>query len=168
MVTLTRGEGEDAFVKKMRLLISIMVAFIVLGLIWYFAYPIKIQSVMKDTTKVEKIAFHIISQGETQHYSIQFNQFNEKTNISELINLLDTVSYHRQLRTYKGSTGRKIMMFIFYRNKEGALTNYSFDINESGIIISDNKQYQMNGDTERVFNDVYSWIKKEGEYIPNP
>ncbi|QYR20214.1 hypothetical protein KZ483_20575 [Paenibacillus sp. sptzw28] len=147
--------------KKLRLLIFIMVAFVLLGLIWYFAYPLKIQNVMRHTNQVEKIDFIINSQGEIHHYSMHFN---EKTNISEMINLLDSVSYSRELKTYQGSTDRLILMIIFYRNREGALTNYSFDISESGIIISENKQYQMNGDTGKVFNKLYEWIKNRGLY----
>lgn len=118
---------------------------------------------MRHTNKIEKIDFMISAQGETHHYSMQLN---EKTNISEIINLLDSVTYNRELKTYKGSTDRVIFMIIFYRNREGALANYSFDINESGIIISDNKQYQMKGETGKVFDNLYGWIKNEGLYSP--
>lgn len=119
---------------------------------------------MGHTNKIEKIDFLLISHGEIHPYSMQFNK---KTNISEMIKLLDSVTYNREIKTYKGSSDRVISMIISYRNREGALANYIFQINESGIIISNNKQYQMNGDTGKVFNNLYEWIKNEGVYIPS-
>ncbi|GIO96009.1 hypothetical protein J14TS5_10950 [Paenibacillus lautus] len=60
-----------------------------------------------------------------------------------------------------------IMMIIFYRDRDGTIDNYSFDITESGIIICNKKQYQMNGDTEEIFDKLYEWIKNKGRYIPS-
>lgn len=143
------------------LLIVIIVAFI-LGLIWYYAYPLKIRDVMRHTKQIEKTDFLIASYGTFNHYSIQFD---EKTNSSELIDILDAESYSREIKSYKGSSDRVIMMIIFYRDMDSTVTNYSFDITESGIIICNNKQYQMNGDTEEIFNNLYEWIKNKGIYI---
>ncbi|MFC4812788.1 hypothetical protein [Paenibacillus sp. GCM10023250] len=56
-------------------------------------------------------------------------------------------------------------MVIFYRNRDEVQDNYSFDMNESGVILSENRQYQMHGDTELVFNSLAKWIKAEGVYI---
>ncbi|WP_219834275.1 hypothetical protein [Paenibacillus sp. R14(2021)] len=150
--------------KKLGLLICFITVFIVLGLIWYFASPLKIQHVMRHTNNIEKIDFTISSQGEMHQYSMQFH---EESKISEMLNFLDSETYNRELKTYKGSTDEVIFMIIFYRNRDGALDNYSFDMNESGVIISDKKQYQMRGDTKKVFNSLYEWIKTEGLSIRN-
>lgn len=156
-------EWGICLVKNSRLLVFTLVALIILGLIWYFAYPLKIQMLMRHTDKIEKIDFFVHSHGEVDHYSIQFD---ERTKINEMISVLDSVSYSRELIRYKGSTDKIIMMFMIYRNRDGTGNNYSFDINESGVIISNNKQYQMNGDTRKVFNNLYEWINNEGVFIP--
>ncbi|ANA78610.1 hypothetical protein PVOR_24349 [Paenibacillus vortex V453] len=149
--------------KKVRLLVfSVAVLLIGIGLVWYYVYPIKIQEVMRHTNKIEKMDFVSISEGESNHYSIAFH---EQDNTNELIDILDAVTYSRELNHYKGSTDRVIMMIIFYRNRDGEISNYSFDINESGIIISHHKQYQMNGDTRRVFDRLSGWIENKGTYI---
>ncbi len=119
---------------------------------------------MRHTNNIEKIDFTISSQGEMHQYSMQFH---EESKISEMLNFLDSETYNRELKTYKGSTDEVIFMIIFYRNRDGALDNYSFDMNESGVIISDKKQYQMRGDTKKVFNSLYEWIKTEGLSIRN-
>lgn len=150
--------------KKLHLLIVIIVVLIVLGLIWYYANPLKIRDVMRHTNQIEKMDFLIASYGTFNHYSIQFD---EKTNSSELIDILDAESYSREFKSYKGSSDRVIMMIIFYRDRDGTVDNYSFDITESGIIICNNKQYQIKGDTEEIFDNLYEWIKNNGRYIPS-
>lgn len=129
-----------------------------------FGYPLKIQAIMRHSDNIEKIDFVVHSHGETKQYSIQID---EKTTIIELINILDPVSYSREMKRYQGSTDKLIMMIMFYRDRDGALHHYSFDLNESGVIMSHNKQYQMNGDTRRIFSNLYEWINSEGEYIPD-
>ncbi|WP_308635705.1 hypothetical protein [Paenibacillus silvisoli] len=140
---------------KLRLLSFSAVLFLALGLVWYFAYPLKIESLLRHTATIEKIDCIIIAEGESKPYSLPMD---DHSSVDELIDILGSERYTRELNTYKGSTDRVIIMTFFYRNAEGELGNYSFDINESGVLISDQKQYQMKGETEVVFNELYEWI----------
>lgn len=116
---------------------------------------------MDHIDETEKIDFIIVRSSE--HYSIQFD---DHTDINGLIEILNSTTYRRELKSYKGSTDEIILMIIVYRDKDGGLNNYSIDINESGKVISNYMQYQMYGDARSIFNNLYEWIETNGTYIP--
>lgn len=62
---------------------------------------IKIQQIISSTDHVEKIYFTDHDQGETERYLIQFDEQNE---IAEMIDILDTITYSREINTYQGTT----------------------------------------------------------------
>ena len=55
------------------------------------------------------------------------------------------------------------MMIIFYRDRDGTVDNYSFDITESGIIICNNKQYQIKGIQRRFLTIFMNGSKIKGD-----
>lgn len=142
--------------KKLRLRhLVYLVSIIIICLVVYFSYPIRIQQIISDPNKVEKIYITYHSQGETERYLIQIDQ---QSQISEMINIFDSVTYTREINTYKGTTSRIIMMDIFNRD----LSNYSLSITEDGEIITNNMLYQTRRDSELIFKKLIEWIKYNG------
>lgn len=52
-------------------------------------------------------------------------------------------------------------MYIFYRDDNGSLDDYTLDINEEGELIVHHKKYKING--SYVFEKLYSALTKISE-----
>lgn len=146
--------------KKLRLRhLVILISIILICVVVYFSSPIRIQQIISSTDHVEKIYFTYQDQGKTERYLIQFDEQNE---IAEMIDILDTITYSREINTYQGTTSSIVMMGIFNRDS----SNYSLSITEDGKIITDHKLYQSKGDYEAIFKRLIEWIMNNGTSQP--
>lgn len=85
----------------------------------------------------------------------------------ELTTILKAIFYQEtEVVSMVHTTGRAMMMIIFYRIKQGALGNYLFDFIEEGNVKNNNKEYHIKGNSQSLFAKVYEWIRNEGTYIP--
>lgn len=126
--------------KKLRLRhLVILISILLICVVVYFTSPIRIQQIISSADHVEKIYFTYQTQGETKRYLIQSDKQNE---ISEMIDILDSITYSREINTYQGTTSSIVMMDIFNRDS----SNYSLSITEDGKIITDHKLYRSKRD----------------------
>ena len=149
--------------KSSRIIIVFLVAIVVitvLGLILYFTESLKIQDVLQHTDNIETIGVSYFSNGKTSAYMLTQDQ---GMNFDEMIQILGSVTYTRKLNTFRGGTGDVLMLTIIYKDKNGVSNNYLVDIRELGIIIRENKEYRVNGNSKELINRVVDWIKKEGK-----
>ncbi|WP_339294528.1 hypothetical protein MKY82_23935 [Paenibacillus sp. FSL W7-1279] len=137
----------------------ILISIILICVVVYFSSPIRIQQIISSTDHVEKIYFTYHAQGETKRYLIQFDEQNE---IAEMIDILDTITYSREINTYQGTTSSIVMMDIFNRDS----SNYSLSITGDGKIITDHKLYQSKRDYEAIFKRLIEWIMNNGTSQP--
>lgn len=79
-----------------------------------------------------------------------------------MINILDSITYSREINTYKGTTSSIVMMDIVNRDS----SNYSLSITEDGKIITEHKLYQSNSDYEAIFKSLMEWIMNNGTSQP--
>lgn len=79
-----------------------------------------------------------------------------------MIDILDTITYSREINTYQGTTSSIVMMDIFNRDS----SNYSLSITEDGKIITDHKLYQSKRDYEAIFKRLIEWIMNNGTSQP--
>lgn len=146
--------------KKLRLRhLVILISIILICVVVYFSSAIRIQQIISSTDHVEKIYFTYHDQGETKRYLIQFDEQNE---ITEMIDILDTITYSREINTYQGTTSSIVMMDIFNRDS----SNYSLSITEDGKIITEHKLYQSKSDYEMIFKRLMEWIMNNGTSQP--
>jgi len=145
-----------------RILLFILVVSI-LGIIIYFTYPIKINTILHNKQSMEKVHVIHISNRETLRYLISKDS---GVDFDELIGMLNTVSYNREIKKFKGAAGNVIMMDIVSKDKNGDSNIYFVYLHETGIMIVDNKEYKINGDSEALVNKIYDWIKIHGTLIP--
>lgn len=148
--------------KKLRLRhLVILISTIMIFVVVYFSSPIRIQQII-NSADVEKIYFTYHAQGETERYFIQFDKQN---GFAEMINILDSIPYSREINTYKGTTSSIVMMDIVKRD----LSNYSLSITEDGQVITEHKLYQSRSDYETIFKRLMEWIMNNGTSQPiNP
>ncbi|MBX4147159.1 hypothetical protein [Paenibacillus lautus] len=154
-----RNRMED-FIEKLHLRhLVILISIILICVVVYFSSPIRFQQIISSTDHVAKIYFTYHAQGETKRYLIQFDEQNE---IAEMIDILDTITYSREINTYQGTTSSIVMMDIFNRDS----SNYSLSITEDGKIITDHKLYQSKRDYEAIFKRLIEWIMNNGTSQP--
>lgn len=149
-------ERTRGFFSASRILIIIFVLSILLGLIFYFTYPLKIRNILPHTENIETISFITITGSNVTDYVLTIEQ---GAPFDEVIRILDTATYTRKLNTFRGGTGDVIMMIVVYRKEDGEISNYSVDIRELGIMIADEKEYKVKGNTKELIHDLMDWIK---------
>lgn len=137
-----------------RIFIMFLVLSIIIGLIFYFTYPLKIKNILPHSENIETISVIHIN-GNSTHYVLTKEQV---ADFNELIGILDTVTYTRKLNTFRGGTGDVIMMFVAYRKEDGEFSNYSVDIRELGIMIVDEKEYKVKGNSKELIHQLMDWI----------
>lgn len=135
----------------------------ILGIIVYFTYPIKINNMLHNKQSIEKIRAIHISNRESLQYLISKDSGMKN---DEFISILNTVSYNREIKKFKGAAGNVIMMDIVYKDKNGDSNIYFVYLHETGIITIDNKEYKIYGDSKILINKLYDWIKSHGTLIP--
>lgn len=145
--------------KKLRLHHLVILISILICVVVYFASPVRIQQIISSADHVEKIYITYHAQGETKRFYIQFDKQN---GIAEMINILDSITYSREINTYKGTTSSIVMMDIVNRDS----SNYSLSITEDGKIITEHKLYQSKSDYEAIFKSLMEWIMNNGTSQP--
>ncbi|CAM3915689.1 MULTISPECIES: hypothetical protein [Paenibacillus] len=78
---------------------------------------------------------------------------------------MDEITYTRKLNTFQGGSGDAIIMTVFYRGDDGESNYYFVDIRELGIIISNKKEYKMDGDSTELINKLVNWIMSNGSIL---
>lgn len=146
--------------KKLRLRhLVILISILLMCVVVYFSSPIRIQQIISSTDHVEKIYVTYHAQGETKRYLIRFDKQN---GIAEMMDILDSITYSREINTYQGTTSSIVMMDIFNRDS----SNYSLSITEDGKIITEHKLYQSKSDYEAIFKRLIEWIMSNGTSQP--
>lgn len=135
----------------------------ILGIIMYFTYPVKINIMLHNKQSMEKVHVTYISNRESLRYLISSDS---GVNFDELISMLNSVSYNREIKKFKGAAGNVIMMDIVYKDKNGDSNIYFVYLHEAGIMIVDNREYKIYGDSEVLVDELYDWIRSNGTLIP--
>lgn len=146
--------------KKLRL--RYLVFFIIISICIFeavcFFYPIRIQQIISQEN-IDKIYISYVAEGKTTAYLVQMNH---KSQISEMMSILDSISYTRGIRSGHHGTYRNCL-YMTIVNRD--LSNYSIDISEDGKLVSTKRLFQARS-FESHFNDLVEWMEKYGTVQP--
>ncbi len=153
-------KGEDLLKKlRLRYLVLLIIISICIFEVFRFFYPVRIQQIISQEN-MDKIYISYLAEGKTTAYLVQMNH---KSQISEMMNILDSVSYTRGIRSaYYGTYRNCLYMTIVNRD----LSSYSINISEDGKLVSPKRLFQARGSFESHFNDLVEWMEKYGAIQP--
>lgn len=140
--------------------IMILITFSIIGIIVFYTYPLKINNIMPLSRNIEimNIDNIYLSDGKSTIYEIS----NNKVNINDFINHLDSVSYHRRISDFQGGVGRVIMTDILYKDESGNQNMLSVYIHEVGTIKIEDTEYKIYGNTSKLIDNLFDWISSNG------
>lgn len=147
--------------KKLRLrhLVFLIIISIFIFEAVHFFYPIRIQQIISQEN-IDKIYISYVAEGKTTAYLVQMNH---KSQISEMMSILDSISYTRGIRSGHHGTYRNCL-YMTIVNRD--LSNYSMDISEDGKLVSTKRLFQARESFESHFNDLVEWMEKYGTVQP--
>lgn len=136
---------------------------IIMGCAVYYTFPLRSHRVVHDLDRVENI--HVVYENGAK-ISRYILTKEKGADFKKLTAILQTTTYNREIRKFKGGTGGALMLDIFYRDRDGKLVDQFVDIRELGIIIRDDHEFKINGDAQILFQRILAWIQQEGSFIP--
>ena len=146
---------------KTKRILFLLILTTVLVLLYYFVFPTKVFSVISDTANINRV--HATYASNDQFITYLVDEVN-KEELDELISILDSVSYNRGVRKFKGASGKVIMLNLVTKEREDGNIDFIY-IHETGSIIVNNKEYRIYGDAMELVEGLYNWIKEYGRLI---
>lgn len=129
------------------------------GLLGYYLYPLTADSVLNHPGNIQNVNIgYYLNNGKISTFSIDVK---DPAEINEFVNILKSSTYTRSLGTKNiKNNARAILLIIFYTDDNRNLNNYSFDINDHGYLVIENKKYRIEHKQDIIFNRIYDWLLK--------